>query len=162
MRSIFPCLFCAALASAAHAQSPCPNPDLSSHPGAWKPRAGYVAPARFKAPPGSYNRAAADATLNKLLALLQAAYPEPRGGMAYYEKSFTFSSPDRELPSGYSLYAGHSSFYCTMANRLVEGGETGVTINVDVNTFLTTAMLSIVTAPIWGATPCFSASLFTA
>lgn len=147
MRTLLPCLLCAALAFAAHAQSPCPNPDLSSHPGAWKPRAGYVGPARFRAAPGSNNRAAADATLTKLLALLQAAYPEPRGGMAYFDKSFTFSSPDRELPFGYSLYVGHSGFSCTSANRLVESVESGVFINVDVNTFLNTSMLSIVTAP---------------
>lgn len=141
--------FAAALvpALATYAQSPCPNADLSDHPGAWKHRAGYLGAARFKAPPGSYNRAAADATLNKLLALLQAAYPEPKGGMAYFEKYPHFSTPDRELPFGYSLITGHSGFSCTSANRLVESVESGVFINVDVNSFTTTTLLSIVTAP---------------
>lgn len=103
--------------------------------------------ARFKAPAGSYNRAAADATLTKVLAVLQAAYPEPKGGMAYFEKHLLFSTPDRDLPFGYSLYAGHSGFSCTSANRLIESVESGVFVNVDVNSFSTTTLLSIVTAP---------------
>lgn len=147
MKHVLSCAAAIVLAFAAHAQTPCPNPDLSNHPGAWKPRAGYEGAARFKAPPSSFNRAAADATLNKLLAIVQAAYPEPRGGMAYFEKSLLFSSPDRELPFGYSLYVGHGAFGCTMANRLVESSTTGVFLNVDVNSFWKTSLLSPVTAP---------------
>lgn len=136
-----------ALALAAHAQSPCPNSDLSDYPGAWKPRAGYEGAAQFRALPGSYSKAAADATLNKLLAIVQAAYPEPKGGMAYFEKSLLFSSPDRELPFGYALYVGHGAFGCTTANRLIESSTTGVFLNVDVNSFWKTSLLSPVTAP---------------
>jgi hypothetical protein len=97
---------------------PLPSPDLSGHPGEWKARAGYRGTAHIKAPPGSYNRTSADATLSKLLTLLQAAYPQPNGGMAYFTKYFTFSTPDPDGAFGYSLYVGHSGFYCTSANRL--------------------------------------------
>ncbi len=130
------CLAAVALALSAHAQTPCPHPDLSDHPGAWKARAGYRGGGQFKAPPGSYNRAAAGAILDKLLALLQAAYPEPRGGMAYFTKYLHFSTSDPADPRnqfGYSLHVGHTGFYCTSANRLVESGESGVWIGADVN-----------------------------
>jgi hypothetical protein len=135
------------LTLAAHAQPPCPNPNPSNLPGAWKSRSGYIGAARFSAPRATYDRAAADAALNKLLSILQSAYPDPAGGVAYFTKYPLFSSPDRELPFGYSLYVGHSGFSCTSSNRLVESSESGVFLNLDVNSFSTTNLLSIVTAP---------------
>lgn len=67
--------------------------------------------------------------------------------MAYFAKYLLFSTPNRELPFGYSLYVGHTNFYCSSANRLVEGGESGVFVNVDVNSFSTAGLLSNATAP---------------
>lgn len=135
------------LVSAAQAQSPCPSDDLSGHTGAWKPRSGYSGRAHRSAPAASYNRAAADAALSKLLALIQSAYPEPKGGIAYFTKHLLFSTPYREWPFGYSLYVGHTGYYCTASNKLVESGESGVFLNLDVNSFDTASLIARVDAP---------------
>lgn len=145
MTRLLGCVAMLALVQAPPAPSPCPSPDVSDYPGAWKSRAGYVGGSRFAAPRGSYDRAAAGATLDTLLKLLQGAYPEPRGGMAYFEKHLLFSAPDRDLPFGYSLYVGHTGFRCTSANRLVESVESGVSVTIHVNEFST--LLSKLTAP---------------
>ena len=147
MKRLRSCVAILTLALTADAQSPCPNADLSDHPGAWKARTGYMGASQFSAPRGSYDRAAADATLTRLLTLLQSAYPDPKGGMAYFTKYLTFSTPYRQMSFGYSLYVGHTGFYCTSANRVVESGESGVFINVDVNSFSTSSLISAVTAP---------------
>lgn len=134
-------------ASALHAQTPCPPGDINQHEGAWRPRPGTPGRSQFRAPARSYNSAIADATLDTVLGLLRAAYPQPTGGMAYFAKSVTFSSPYPGLPFGYSLYVGHSGFFCTASNTLAETGESGVGINVDVNRFGTAVLLSPVDAP---------------
>lgn len=149
MSSNYPLRSLAALALAfcAHAQSPCPAEDLSDHPGAWRPRSSYLGRSHRSAPPASYNRAAAEATLGKLLTLLQNAYPEPKGGIAYFSKHLLFSTPDPEWPFGYSLYVGHTGFYCTASGKLVESTESGVFLNLDVNSFDTASLIAPVDAP---------------
>lgn len=145
-RRLVPCLFLALWASAAQAQTPCPA-DVNQHAGAWRPRASPQSPAQFRAPAGSYNRATADATLETILGLFRAAYPQPTGTMAYFNKNLTFSTPYRARPFGYSLYMGFAGFQCTSAGTLAELGESGVFINVDVNSLEGAGFLMPVAAP---------------
>lgn len=147
LRPVLLALALTGFGSTLHAQSPCPSTDLSAHEGSWQPRAGTPAVSQYRAPAGSWDRAAADAILDTVLGLIRAAYPQPRGGVAYFDRDLHFSHPYPGLPFGYSLDVGHSRFGCTGTNALVEGGETGVFIAVDVNTFRTAFLLSPVTAP---------------
>lgn len=130
-----------------HAQVPCPPGDLNQYEGGWRPRPGTPARSQHRAPAGSYNAAIADATLDRILGLLRDAYPRPAGGVAYFAKQLHFSSPYLGLPFGYDLYVGHTGFFCTASHRLAESTESGVAINVDVNSFRSTGLLARVDSP---------------
>jgi hypothetical protein len=125
--------------------SPCPTDNLSLHPGAWKPFSGYFAVMLFKAKPGSYDKSAADANLEKLLTLAKKAYPQPMGGNANYTKYPDFSSAYDYMPFGYRLYIGHPGFVCTVGDKITETVETGVYLVFHINKY--EAFASPVTAP---------------
>lgn len=140
-KRLLPCLLVIACASPLSAQAPCPPGDVNQHLGAWRARPFPQAAATFRAAAGSYNRAAADRTLETILGLIRAAYPQPTGTNAYHDRNLTFSSPSRGVPFGYSLSVAFSGFKCTPAGKLAELGESGVFINVDVNRFESAGLL---------------------
>ncbi len=113
--------------------NPCPTNNLSNYPGAWKPFSGYSVVARFQAKPGSYNKAAAAANLDKLLALAKQAYPQPMGGNANFTKYLDFSTAYSFMPIGYHLHIGHSAFVCGARNNIDLTYETGVTLKISIN-----------------------------
>ncbi len=138
-------LFSIVFSSTMAAQSPCPSEDLSAIPGVWQTWPGASEKATHAARPGSYDGAAAEATLNRVLGLIKETYPQPMGGNTMVYRNLTFTSPEPQRVFGYRLTVGHTHFYCTMANAVVEGVETGTFINVDVNSFGT--LVSRVGAP---------------
>ena len=113
--------------------NPCPTDNLSDYPGAWKPFSGYSAVAQFKAKPGSYNKSAAAANLDKLLALAKQAYPQPLGGNANFTKYLDFSSAYSFMPIGYHLHIGHPGFVCGARNNIDLTYETGVSLKFSIN-----------------------------
>jgi hypothetical protein len=136
-----------ACASTMPAQTPCPPGDISQRTGAWQRRPFPKAAGTYRAAPGSYDRAAADRTLDTILALFRAAYPQPTGTNAYFDRDLTFSTPSRGVPFGYALSLAFSGFYCTSAGRLAEYGESGVFVNVEVNRFESAGLLVAASAP---------------
>lgn len=129
----------------AQPENPCPAGNLSEYPGAWKPFSGYQTVAQFKAKAGSYDKTAADATLEKMLALARQAYPQPQGGNANYTKYLDFSNAYDYMPFGYRLYIGHPGFVCTLGDKITESVETGVYLVFHVNSYQSVA--SSVSAP---------------
>jgi len=121
--------------SNAQTVSPCPTDNLSNYPGAWKNFSGYSAPGHIKAKPGSYDKTAADANLEKLLDLAKKAYPKPMGGNANFTKHLDFSNVDDYLPFGHKLYIGHPGFVCTVGDKLTETFETGVYLVFHINNY---------------------------
>jgi hypothetical protein len=121
--------------SNAQTVSPCPTDNLSNYPGAWKHFSGYSAPGHIKAKPGSYDKTAADANLEKLLDLAKKAYPKPMGGNANFTKHLDFSNVDDYLPFGHKLYIGHPGFVCTVGDKVTETFETGVYLVFHINNY---------------------------
>jgi uncharacterized protein (TIGR02145 family) len=115
--------------------NPCPTDNLNYYPGAWKPFSGYWGGRPINAKPGSYDKTAADAALDKLLALAKKAYPQPAGGNANFTKYLAFSNVDDFLPFGYWLYIGHPGFVCTVGDKITETFETGVYLTFHINTY---------------------------
>jgi len=140
------CLFLIGCASPVHAQAPCPPGDINQHQGAWRVRPFPRHVAQFRAAAGSYSRPAADRTLDTILGLVRAAYPQPTGTNVYFDRDLTFSTPSRGVPFGYALYVAFDGFFCTPAGKLAEMGESGVFINVDVNRFESAGLLTTVAA----------------
>ncbi len=120
-------------AALAQRANPCPTENLSDYPGAWKPYSGYQAVAQFKAKPGSYNKSAAIANLDKLLALAKQAYHQPMGGNANFTKYLDFSTAYSFMPIGYHLHIGHPGFVCGARNNIDLTYETGVTLKISIN-----------------------------
>ena len=141
------CLFLIACASPVRAQAPCPPGDINQHQGAWRVRPFPRHVAQFKAAAGSYSRPAADRTLDTILGLIRAAYPQPAGTNAYFDRDLTFSTPSRGVPFGYALSVAFDGFFCTPAGKLAEMGESGIFINVDVNRFESAGLLMKAAAP---------------
>lgn len=129
----------------AQTDSPCPAGNLSHYPGAWKPFSGYQTVSQFRAKAGTYDKSAADATLERLLALARQAYPQPKGGNANYTKYLDFSNAYDYMPFGYRLNIGHPGFVCTVGDRITETVETGVYLVFHVNSYQSIA--SSVSAP---------------
>lgn len=129
------------------AQTPCPPGDINRLEGAWRhrPFPQYTAPYRPAA--GTYDRAAANRTLDSILAVFRAAFPQPIGTNAYYDRDVTFSTSDRGVPFGYSLSIAFGGFYCVRSETLHEYTESGVFINVEVNRFSSASLVMPVTAP---------------
>jgi hypothetical protein len=121
--------------SNAQTVSPCPTDNLSNYPGVWKHFSGYSAPGHIKAKPGSYDKTAADANLEKLLDLAKKAYPKPMGGNANFTKHLDFSNVDDYLPFGHKLYIGHPGFVCTVGDKVTETFETGVYLVFHINNY---------------------------
>lgn len=144
---LFLLMLACVVASSLRAQAPCPPGDISQHAGAWRPRPFAKATATYRAAAGSYSRATADRTLDAILALFRAAYPEPTGTNAYFDRDLTFSTPERGRPFGYALSLAFSGFYCTAAGRIAEYGESGVFVNVEVNRFESAGLLIAASAP---------------
>jgi hypothetical protein len=135
----------AVLQSFAQKATPCPTDNLSNYPGAWKPFYANVGSAYIKAKPGSYDKTAASATLDKFLSLAQKAYPTPAGGNAYFSRHLDFSKPNAYQPFGYRLYIGHPGFVCTVGDKITETVETGVGLEFNVNSY--DAFASPINAP---------------
>jgi hypothetical protein len=140
------CLLVIACAAPVSAQAPCPPGDVNQHQGAWRARPFPRSAATFKAAAGSYNRAVASGTLDTILGLLRAAYPQPAGTNAYFDRDLTFSTPSRGVPFGYALSVAFGGFQCTPAGKLAELGESGVFINVDVNSVGSAGLVTTVAA----------------
>lgn len=137
VRKITSICFCFTLIDISAQSNPCPTKNLSDYPGTWKPRSSYrgVGPAQKTPPAGTYNKVIAGANLDKLLVLAKNAYPEPKGGNAYFTKLTDPRILYKWEKFGYKLYIGHSSFVCTAGQKITESVETGVYLEFYVNNF---------------------------
>jgi len=142
-----PLLLGLAGAPALPAQPRCPPGDVNPHVGAWRhrPFPQYTAP--YRPATGTYELAAADRTLDAILGLFRAAFPQPIGTHACYDRNVTFSTSDRGVPLGDALSIAFGSFYCIRSATLDEHSESGVFINVDVNGIGASALARVTGAP---------------
>lgn len=147
IRNITSICFCLALLDVSAQTNPCPTKNLSDYPGTWKPRSSYrgAGPAQKTPPAGTYNKVIAGATLDKLLAITKNAYPQPKGGNAYFTKFTDARILYKWEKFGYELYIGHPSFVCTVGDKITEITQTAVYLVFHVNNF--SALIHPVGAP---------------